>query len=122
MYIPKKYGQSKKENCPFCGKDSVSVNSQGVPVCLNHKDNKILDLKCACGAFLDVRSGKFGPYFNCMNCGNINFRKGLEMNPGLNNAPKSEEKENPVEKKEIKKEYPKERKEITVRSDDPSYF
>jgi hypothetical protein len=93
MRIPKKYGQSKIDNCPFCGKIGVTKNKQGIPVCINHKDSKLEDLKCVCGEYLDIRQGKYGPYFNCMNCGNINFRKGLEMN-----QPKEKVK---TEKKEI---------------------
>ncbi len=78
MWIPKRYGQSRVDKCPFCERQAVTQNKQGVPVCNMHKD-KSLDLKCICGGWLDVCSGKFGPYFHCMNCGNINFRKGLSM-------------------------------------------
>ena len=83
MYIPKRYGQSKVENCPFCGKIGVTKNKQGVPVCQAHKDSTLDSLKCACGEWLDLNEGKWGPYFTCMNCGNINFKKGLEMNPQI---------------------------------------
>ena len=82
MRIPKRYGQSKTDTCPFCGKMSVIKNKQGIPVCINHKNKQLEDLKCLCGGWLEIKSGKFGPYFHCMKCGNINFRKGLEMNPG----------------------------------------
>jgi len=81
MRIPKRYGQSKAQNCPFCGKAAVTSNKQGIPVCIKHKGDN-LDLKCVCGEYLDVKNGKFGPYFHCMNCGNINFNKGLSMNSG----------------------------------------
>ncbi len=79
MYIPKRYGESKIESCPFCEKRAIARNPQGVPVCLTHKDKEILDIKCACGESLEVMSGKWGPYFRCLRCGNINFRKGLGM-------------------------------------------
>ena len=81
MRIPKRYGQSKTDNCPFCNKRALTVNSQGIPVCLKHKDKELTDLKCACGEWLDLQNGKFGPYFRCMKCGNISFRKAMEMNP-----------------------------------------
>ena len=91
MYIPKKYGYSKSQNCPFCEKIATTENSQGVPVCLDHKKENLQSLKCVCGEYLDIRKGKFGPYFHCMNCGNINFKKGLEMNPNISRpTPKKE--------------------------------
>jgi hypothetical protein len=36
-------------------------------------------IRCACGDILDQRAGKFGPYFNCMACGNISFAKAMEL-------------------------------------------
>jgi hypothetical protein len=81
MRYRKVYGQSKIDNCPFCGKRALSKSGQGIPVCVEHKESEILDLKCVCGEWLDVCSGKFGPYFRCMRCGNINFNKALEINP-----------------------------------------
>ena len=83
MYIPKRYGESKIDSCPFCGKVSVTKNSQGVPVCTNHRTGELKDLKCACGSWLDLNTGKFGAYFRCGNCGNINLKKALEMNPQI---------------------------------------
>lgn len=85
MYIPKRYGHSKIENCPFCGKQVATKNAQGVPVCIEHKNKNLDNLKCACGSWLDVKSGKFGVYFNCINCGNINFKKAMEMNEQVHN-------------------------------------
>lgn len=80
MYIPKRYGQSKIENCPFCGKTSVTKNKQDIPVCTAHKDAQLDDLKCICGEWLDLCSGKWGPYFRCMKCGNVSFKKVMEIN------------------------------------------
>lgn len=80
MRIPKKYGQSRIDTCPFCGKPSVVRNEQGIPVCNAHRHNEVKDLKCACGEWLENKSGKYGSYFFCINCGNISFKKGLEMN------------------------------------------
>ena len=87
MYIRKVYGQSRPDNCPFCGKPATSKNMQGVPVCQAHREKLLSDMKCICGEWLDVRSGKFGAYFHCMNCGNISYYKGIEMNPGIKQAP-----------------------------------
>ena len=82
MYIPKRYGQSKINACPFCGKRAITENSQGVPVCIKHKGDS-LDLKCICGDWLDVLSGKWGPYCRCMCCGNISWAKAMEVNPNI---------------------------------------
>jgi hypothetical protein len=79
MYIPKKYGQSKVDACPFCQKQAVTKNKQGLNVCIAHKDSALPDVKCVCGSYLELKTGKFGPYFNCINCGNINLNKGLEI-------------------------------------------
>lgn len=84
MRIPKIYGKSRVDTCPFCFKRATVKNAQDIPVCSNPRHKNLTDLKCACGSYLDVKSGKFGPYFFCFKCGNINFRKGLEMNPKIN--------------------------------------
>ena len=96
MHFRKVYGESKVEACPFCEKRAVIKNKQDIPVCLRHKGRELTNLKCMCGDWLDVRTGKWGPFFSCMRCGNVNFRRGLEMNPQL----KEPEKE-PTQKKEI---------------------
>lgn len=80
MYIPKRYGQSKVDKCPFCGKQSITSNKQGVPVCLKHK-TEYLELKCLCGDWLDIRSGKWGPFCTCIKCGALSFSKALSINP-----------------------------------------
>jgi hypothetical protein len=80
MRIPKKYGQSQINRCPFCGKQAVTKNIQEVPVCIEHKNNKLNELKCACGSWLEMKQGKFGIFFNCIKCGNINFNRAIEMN------------------------------------------
>jgi hypothetical protein len=79
MYIPKKYGLSKIDNCPFCQKQGLVKNNQGIIVCNDHKDSVLPDIKCVCGSYLELKTGKFGAYFFCMNCGNINLKKGLDM-------------------------------------------
>ena len=83
MYIPKKYGESQVVICPFCNKNVTTKNSQKVPVCPDHKRSFLKDLTCFCGDYIDLRDGKWGIYFNCMNCGNLNLKKVLEMNPKL---------------------------------------
>ena len=103
--IPKKYGQSKIDKCPFCGKQSIVLNRQNVPVCLAHKEETLENLKCACGSYLEMLKGKYGIFFSCIKCGNLSIGKALELNAvkPANNASEG-------------------KKEITVRSDDPRYF
>ena len=112
MYIPKRYGQSKIDVCPFCKKDATTKNSQQVPVCYAHKTSILKDLTCFCGDYLELKDGKFGIYFNCTNCGNVNIKKALEMNPELGEEPKTKEKT------ESKPQKSKDKKEITITSDD----
>ena len=79
------------------------------------------NLKCACGSYLESRSGKFGPYFHCINCGNINFRKAMEMNEGsVNNKPV--DKKVGLTLKERKRYYETSPKEITVTSDELDFI
>jgi hypothetical protein len=79
MYLPKSYGESKIATCPFCSRGAYSKNSQGIPVCSDHTGNTIENVKCACGSWLDLREGKWGPFFICEKCGPINFTKALTM-------------------------------------------
>ena len=116
MYIPKKYGQSKVDLCPFCRKTATTKNYQQVPVCYTHKKTTLQDLTCFCGDLLELKDGKFGIYFNCTNCGNINIRKALEMNPELGTKPKTKEKT--ISQKETKPAKKEDKKEITITSDD----
>lgn len=111
MRIPKRYGQSHVDRCPFCESIAVTESIDGVPVCAKHKEAKMPELRCACGEYLDLMKGKFGSYFRCMRCGNISFRKAMEMNPGLESSPK--------EKKQAANET---KKEITVRSDELDFI
>ncbi|MBW3021122.1 hypothetical protein KY334_07545 [Candidatus Woesearchaeota archaeon] len=80
-FRPKKiYGTAKREVCPFCQNIATTKNKQGIPTCQSDKEKSLDNLKCACGEYLYVMEGKFGSYFNCPRCGNINFNKGLNMN------------------------------------------
>lgn len=113
----KVYGQSKSAECPFCGKIATAKNEQGLDVCRFHVKTKLEEIKCVCGSWLEQRVGKFGPYFNCLNCGNINYKKGMEMK-GMDHN-KSIQK--PVEKPLRYNKKPKP-KEITITTDDLEYF
>ena len=58
----------------------MTKNEQGIPVCPNHKGSRLNDFKCACGDYLDIKEGKYGIFFVCMNCGTINLQKALQFN------------------------------------------
>lgn len=121
MYIPKRYGQSKTDKCPFCSKQATTENKQGVPVCQNDKDEQLGEMKCLCGEMLTMMTGKYGIFFNCINCGNKNLSKVLEFNT----LKKVETKESKTfdELKSSGIHQTKEKsKEIFIKSDDPLYF
>ncbi|MEK6858208.1 MAG: hypothetical protein AABX39_06490 [Nanoarchaeota archaeon] len=127
MYIPKKYGQGKIDKCPFCQKQATIINSQNIPVCSTHKEEELDDLKCLCGDSLAILQGKFGVFFSCIRCGNMNLKKVIEINSikVKNNGDKKECSDNSKVQKtahdfSTKKDSTK--TIITVRSDDPIYF
>lgn len=114
----KTYGSYKESFCPFCGKIATSKNEQDLNVCRLHTKQKIEEIRCTCGSWLETRSGKFGPYFNCIKCGNINYNKGLAMKE-MTTPIKVEE----PQKIEVKKEsFKEERKETIISSRDVEYF
>lgn len=113
MQIPKKYGSYKVDLCPFCRKNATVKNPQQVPVCSSHGKSILRDLSCLCGDFLELRDGKYGPYFSCMNCGNISLRKAMERNPQIKIS-SSEAKEN---NQHEEADRPKAKKEVTITSD-----
>ena len=101
MRYRKKYGESRVLECPFCGKEAVVKNPQGVPVCPKHRNFELKNLKCACGDYLDIKTGKWGAFGVCMHCGAINMNKVLEINPQI--LPKKEKKAEPEPEKKKKK-------------------
>mgnify|MGYP001563058111 FL=1 len=113
MFIPKKYGQSKVDTCPFCQKQATAMNSQDVPVCHEHKEEVLDDLKCVCGSILEMLHGKFGVFFKCISCGSMNLRKVMEFN-AIKAKIKDSSNSNTANSRG--------KTTITVRSDDPRYF
>ncbi|HLC70385.1 MAG TPA: hypothetical protein VJI32_00120 [Candidatus Nanoarchaeia archaeon] len=79
FHAKKVYGQSKLSNCTFCGRTATQKTEVGLEVCYLHTKEQLNDIKCTCGSWLEQRSGKFGPYFNCLRCGNVNFKKAMEI-------------------------------------------
>ncbi len=137
MRFKKVYGASKVDKCPFCGKQAVTENSAGVPVCLTHKDASLPELKCICGEWLDVQSGKFGPYFRCMRCGNVSWSKAMRANPDFEAAvqgsqQKPQARQNEPSKASVQQAAPSspkqfkpessEKKETVIRSDELDFY
>ncbi|MFH1917282.1 MAG: hypothetical protein ABIJ21_08535 [Nanoarchaeota archaeon] len=124
MRIPKVYGQSRMEGCIFCNARALSMNSQKIPTCVAHKNREVLDWKCACGDWLDIKNGKYGAFFTCMKCGIVSIRKAREINFGKiqeeGKEEESKERQSQTQKTKRREDY--EPKEITIRSDDPDYF
>lgn len=121
MRIPKKYGTGKKQDCPFCGEFSTATNSQEVPVCRKHVNNRIENFKCLCGDWLDLVSGKFGPYFRCVRCGNMNFQRGIEVNKQCLYQ-KNPLTNHPPSVKEPQATTGSTKKEIVIRSDELDFW
>jgi topoisomerase IA-like protein len=123
----KQYGNYKEIICPFCTRKATQKNEQGVEVCYLHVKNVMEEIKCTCGSWLEQKVGKFGPYFNCINCGNLNFQKAMEIkeitakkiieNNKISNNNVSDHKV-----KKIEKNLDSGRKEITITSNDVEYF
>ena len=137
----KVYGQSKVTRCPFCDKLATAKSEDGLDVCPQHIKSKLDEIKCTCGSWLEHRVGKFGPYFNCINCGNFNYNKAMEIKEiTMKDKPKTAIIDKP--KPTVSSSYystssyssshsssnsksssnKKERKEITITSDDVEYF
>lgn len=123
----KTYGEYKVSHCPFCDKIATSKNEQGLNVCRLHTKQQIEEIKCTCGGWLETRSGKFGPYFNCVKCGNINYNKGMAMKEMTTPIKVDEPKKIITEFSEYKKKKEpvndyEERKETVISSRDVEYF
>ncbi len=130
MGFPKKktYGVYKTVTCPFCSRQATQKNEQGIEVCYQHIKQAVEEIKCTCGSWLEPRGGKFGRYFNCINCGNINYEKGMQIKEitlkKTESVVKSVEKKKvvaPIAARVIPRER-EERKETIITSRDVDYF
>lgn len=111
MSYKKEYGYSRNEVCPFCSRMATQKNEQGVAVCHFHLREKVQDRKCDCGKWLEFRTGKYGPYFNCPNCGNFSVEKGMRR------GSQEKIKEKPQLRSSLYEE-----NEIVITSRDAEYF
>ncbi len=123
MYIPKRYGESKISKCPFCGRDAYYKNKQNVPVCKDHKDQQISEMRCACGSWLEMKHGKYGVFYICIHCGPINMKKALDMNTeGTGYKLQKPETQKTSSESSYKKPELKQRKEITISSEELDFI
>jgi len=106
--LSKKYGQYKIATCPFCTNQAIVKNKQMVPVCDAHRKETLPDMKCSCGSYVELAIGKWGPYFRCLKCGNVPFRRIMESND-LQAKPKAVKKDGA-------------RQEITIRADELDFM
>ena len=113
----KQYGNYREANCPFCGKIATQKNTQGLEVCRLHTKELMEEIRCSCGSWLESRSGKFGPYFHCLKCGNVPYKKGMELK-GMINILVDDEKKN-LNKQLFTSE---KKKETTISTDDVEFF
>jgi len=139
MYRKKIYGSYRTESCPFCERTATTLNSQKLPVCHQHKNAVLGEVKCSCGDYLDIMTGKYGAFFNCMNCGPQNLEKIYSINrivdvsenssgkstsssvsSGSSSRSSSNTKQASSSHSSSKKMYSGH--EETIRSDDPRYF
>lgn len=128
MGFPRKktYGVYKTVECPFCSRLATQKNEQGIEVCYQHTKSVVEEIKCTCGRWLEPRSGKFGRYFNCLNCGNMNYEKAMQIKE-MTMTRRAEEKD--IGKVALKPAAPsrilpskEEKKEIVITSRDVDYF
>lgn len=120
----KVYGESQVQSCAFCASVATQRSDVGVYVCHRHKQQCLEEIKCTCGNWLEQKSGKFGPYFHCYKCGNVSFKKGMELKELQESArvvPEVKKQESVVEEKLILPEK-KEPKEILIDTNDVQYF
>jgi len=58
--------QTKSNKCVFCGETATKTNSEGQPVCKDHKDKEPRDVACPeCGMPMEIREGRYGYFWGC---------------------------------------------------------
>ncbi len=120
----KVYGESYVQHCAFCASIATQQNEAGVYVCHRHRQERLQEVKCTCGSWLEQKSGKYGPYFHCYKCGNVPFKKGLELKELQESPPALAIKKSDLSIPEKRANFPekKERKELTISTNDVEYF
>jgi len=73
------YGYSQESKCPFCSKAATTKNKQKVPVCRDHTNSQMQDIKCLCKSWMSIKTGKYGAFYLCDKCGPINLNRAAEI-------------------------------------------
>ena len=110
------YGEYKIATCPFCARNAIARNVQGIPVCEGHRNESIAAMRCMCGRDVEVIVGKWGPYGRCERCGNLSWSKLTSMN--TMSAPRADVSFATQRKAEASTQP----REITVRSDEVDFL
>lgn len=80
MAKKKVYGKYKIDVCPFCDKQGIVRNKQGVPVCPAHRESMLMNWQCRCGEIVEIKQGKYGTYGLCQGCGPMSYLKLAAIN------------------------------------------
>lgn len=52
--------------CVFCGRNATKKNSEGQPVCKEHRDNEPREVACPeCGMPMKIKEGRYGFFWGC---------------------------------------------------------
>ena len=58
--------ETKMTKCVFCGENATTKNSDGQPVCQDHKNNQPRDVACPeCGMPMKIKEGGYGFFWGC---------------------------------------------------------
>lgn len=61
--------------CFVCEKPATFKTIDKFNVCFRHKNYTPEKIKCSCGKMFEFKISKFGPYYNCIKCGNYSVLK-----------------------------------------------
>lgn len=89
-------------------------------------------MKCVCGSYLEMKKGKFGVFYTCIDCGNLSSAKVFEFNEvrdvsGVKQGPEKkaslQDKNPEPARRSLFASVPEKKnpREIVVRADDPFY-
>lgn len=58
--------QTKSTKCVFCGETATKTNSEGQPVCREHREKEPRDVACPeCGMPMKIKEGRYGYFWGC---------------------------------------------------------
>ncbi|NMJ77231.1 hypothetical protein GLU64_02375 [Nanohaloarchaea archaeon] len=58
--------ETKMSKCVFCGENATKKNSEGQPVCNEHKESDPKSVACPeCGLPMKIKEGRYGFFWGC---------------------------------------------------------